>query len=600
MELLRWILAQAGGGGSFGGGGGGGGGGGFGGGGGGFGGGSDFGGGGGGGGGGGDGWSFLVFVVIFLVVGLVNYQRQRGGGARQTRTIQRGRQIQEQALRDRGLAAITARDPAFSETVFLQRGSRAFVTTQYAWSEQDLTQCRAFVSDGVYERFDLYIAMQKAENIRNRMKEVQVSTPTIVAVGSDTHFDTIHVKFTASAISYNEDLDSGRRVSGNSDRAPIVFTEIWSFSRRPGVQTRTDASLFEGSCPNCGERLEIVDRAECQACQSIVNSGQYDWVLAEITQESEWVVPTVDQHVPGWEAVTQRDPGLNVQHLEDRASVIYWRGMMAAYFTDFGYLAPVVPAGATGVPALWNPGDGMYWHTPAVGSVQVLAAEPDSGDGYDRVHVLVRWSAAKAQGDRRHPSVFRDTQQIYSHVLTLFRRAGVTSVSERAFSSFSCPNCGAPLDVGRTAECAFCGTPLTDGSNNWVLQDVTEHLAMRWHLQQLAARSAQQAPERLEEERLAHSPELLVALARIAAVDGVLHQREVEHLRQLAMSRGVPEERFQQIIATASDPAVVFPLPREPAQARAFLTSLVRAALLDGQLSPAERDLIGHVATQLG
>jgi hypothetical protein len=62
------------------------------------------------------------------------------------------------------------------------------------------------------------------------------------------------------------------------------------------VPTHPSASILQGRCPSCGGPVDIVDRAKCPQCESIVNSGKYDWVLAEITQDEEWVVPTVNAH----------------------------------------------------------------------------------------------------------------------------------------------------------------------------------------------------------------------------------------------------------------------------------------------------------------
>lgn len=178
------LIAQAGGGGNYGGGGG-------------------FGGGSSGGGGGGDGaaiYWLIQFTIRYphfgiplcIVIGFVVYQgKKTESDFRVTRTIRRGRKFQETALRDTAVGEIQRRDPEFDQEVFLQRVVNGFVTTQHAWSEQDLRHCRAFVSDGVRERFELYIAMQKAENIRNRMKNVEVSDCQIVSVTSDHHFDTI-------------------------------------------------------------------------------------------------------------------------------------------------------------------------------------------------------------------------------------------------------------------------------------------------------------------------------------------------------------------------------------------------------------------------
>jgi len=231
------LIAQAGGGGSFGG--------------------SSRGeGGGNGSGGGGDGARFylliritfeqpLIGVPIWIVIAVVLYHSKKAGtDYRITRTIRRGRKFQEEHLRNSVIGRIQQRDPNFELATFLQRVANGFTIIQHAWSEQDLSSCRAFMSDGVIERFELYIAMQQAEGIRNRLRDVNIVNSEVVSVTSDQHFDSIHVRITAPAICYNQSLESGRRVSGHSDKAPIKFTEIWSFSRCPGAETNPDAGRW--------------------------------------------------------------------------------------------------------------------------------------------------------------------------------------------------------------------------------------------------------------------------------------------------------------------------------------------------------------------
>jgi hypothetical protein len=586
------LLAQAGGGGGFGGGGGGGGG---------F---------GGGGGGGGDGGAVLIYLALrfairypyiaiplFIFFGFIMYLGKNAErDSRITRTIRRGRKVQESALQETAIGTIRQRDPNFDEEVFLQRAAKAFVTTQNAWSEQNLKTCRAFISDGVHERFELYIAMQKAENIRNRMRDVTVTRRQIVAVTSDQHFDTMHVQFTASAISYNEDLKTKKRVSGNSDNTPISFTEIWSFSRRPGVKTDPEASLLQGNCPNCGGPVEIVDKAKCPQCDSIVNSGQYDWVLAEITQDEEWVVPTAHHQVDGWDQLASKDPGLNFQHLEDRASVIFWRSLMAVYFEDPKYAAPVLDAAGSGVPKLWALSDGQFWKTPAVGVVEVVRGQPATEDDeFDRIYVLVRWSGIQAEGDRRQPRIIGH-QRIYSHSLILKRRKGVTSKTDQAFSSFSCHSCGAPINIGKADVCEFCDAPINDGSMDWVLEDVSLHNAMTTYGQQFTADSG--AVDRFVTSRLLNEPELFAALVRMVVSDGELHDKERKYLTDFGTRRGISKDRLKQIFASAVDSQQPIQVP-EGKQGVLFMEHLIRAALLDGQITSHEKELLLQVSGQL-
>ena len=585
FDWVGGLFCQAGGGGGFGGGGFGGGGGGFGGGG--------FGGFGGGGGFGGDAELptpvLVILVMLFLTFACFSAFAEKS--ARVTRTIRRGRKVQESGLREQSLAQISDRDTGFDINVFLRRTANAFLTTQSGWSEQNLGMCRAFISDGVYERFDLYIAMQKAENIRNRLKNVNVLHQEVVYVTSDQHFDTIHIRIAASAISYNEDLDSGKRVSGGSGLTPIKFTEIWSFSRRPGVQTNPQASLLEGKCPNCGAPVNIVDRAQCQRCDSVVNSGKYDWVLAEITQDEEWVVPSATHEVSGWQVIAERDPGLNFQHIEDRASVIFWRCLMAVYFGDFGYAAPILESQAKTVPKKWNLTSGNFWKGPAVGVVEIVKCEPGLGDvSFDRIHVLVRWSAALGVGAKRKPKTLGQ-KRIYSHVLILKRHTSARTNSEQAFSSFGCLNCGAAIDIGKTAVCGFCQTPLNDGNRDWVLEDVKYYDSV--------AAAMQDSQSRLEAERLASDPALLAAMAKMVMSDGELHPRERKFIVGMANRRGVKGDRLKQILATAAASTDPIQVPQSPELRRQFMDQLIRAALIDGRITRQEQQILLQVSTKL-
>lgn len=592
------LFAQAGGGGNYGGGGGGGGG---------------FGGGGGGGGeGGGEAIILLIHltlrypyiaVPLWVIVGItVYFGKTAESNSRVARTIRRGRKYQETAVLDAAIGRIQQRDPEFDQEVFLQRAVNGFVTTQHAWSEQDLRLCRAFVSDGVRERFELYIAMQKAENIRNRMKNVEVDDSEIVSVTSDSHFDTIHVRIRASAISYNEDLTSGKRVSGNSDRTPITFTEVWSFSRRPGATTNVEASVLQGRCPNCGGPVKIVDKAECTQCQSIVNSGQYDWVLAEITQDEEWVIPPAQHSVRGWDKLQQRDPGLNFQHIEDRASVIFWRSLMAVYFDDVSYAAPVLDSEISAFPKLWAYEPGCFWKTPAVGVVEIVQCVPARDDEFDRILVMVRWSATKAKGDRMKPLLLGH-QRIYSHVLILKRRKGTTSNIDNAFASFSCSGCGAPIDVGAARSCGFCGSPLNDGSGDWVLEDVGPRTLVDTNRIDDEQEQLLQTPgvaNQLQGNRSLNDPELLTALSRILTVDGELHDKERKHIIDLAASRGVPNDRLKTIFATATSKDIPITLPQNLQQANVFMDHLLHAAMVDGKITRSEHKLLLQTAQQIG
>ena len=121
------LLAQAGGGGSYGSG--------------------SSGGGGGGSSGGGEGGGELIALLIeltfrypqigipmWIVVGIVFYvSKNTEQDARVTRTIRRGRKVQEESLYESAIVQIQERDPDFDLAELQHRIVEGFVKTQYAW-----------------------------------------------------------------------------------------------------------------------------------------------------------------------------------------------------------------------------------------------------------------------------------------------------------------------------------------------------------------------------------------------------------------------------------------------------------------------------------
>lgn len=55
---------------------------------------------------------------------------------------------------------------------------------------------------------------------------------------------------------------------------------------------------------------------------------------------------------------------------------------------------------------------------------------------------------------------------------TLSRKSGVKTAIGTGTRSLSCPHCGAPLDINRTAKCEYCGSIVTVDSTDWAVSDM--------------------------------------------------------------------------------------------------------------------------------
>ncbi|QDT33193.1 TIM44-like domain-containing protein [Thalassoglobus polymorphus] len=587
--LPHEVWARAGGGGSYGGGGGGG-----------------SGGSGGSGGGGGE----LIYLLFWLcwhhpLIGIplaiaMGFLMYHGGDRVKqghiTQTIRRGRRHQQDRLRDQTLNKIQQTDPTFELPAFLGRVKTAFEKIQHAWSEQDLHEVRSFISDGIHERFTLQIAMQKSEGIRNVMERVAVHNLEVVALFANENFETIHVQVKASAVDYNANLKTGKRIG---EKSTSTFTEYWSFHRRPGAESIQGDGAIEGNCPRCGSLLKIVDKAECQSCGAQVNSGEFDWVLAEITQEQEWNVPQNEYLIPGITELKENDRGLSIQHLEDRVSVMFWRLKSAEFYNDLSYAEPIAtPEFCDSFRNGLNPKE--FWKDPAVGKVEMMDVKTGDNNTPDRIRVKVRWSGSLLEKiNRKRTRVLRG-QAIFTHVYTLIRDHNVQSIADATFTSAGCSNCGAPINVNKAGECVYCGTVLNTGKHDWVLDDVSPYLAVHAYQQDLSIPLAAGNLTGGQLDAHADSGLSLAVLAKVMLIDGDFNEKERAAIYRLGARRGLSTERVDEYIQHASARSTNIPTPEDPRQASAYLEQLIHVVLADGQITRQEKTLLKKFADHVG
>ncbi len=278
-------FARAGGGQSFGGGGGG------------FGGGGSFGGGGGFGGGGlllpflffgGGGGGFFFFLFILFALWQV-YRRMSIGNPMQASNYgpAYAPMAQVHSTLTEDLAALQAKDPNFNQQMFLDRAQAAFFALQKAWMDRNLEPARVYMSDGIYHRWKTQIDAMIAAHKKNMLDNLVIGGVQIVKVQTDPNFDTITVRIDASAADYEVDDTTTNKVIYGS-RQNQNFTEYWTFIRSGSARTKAGEGAEVTQCPNCGAPLSINESGVCSYCKAVVTSGQFGWVLDNITQASEW------------------------------------------------------------------------------------------------------------------------------------------------------------------------------------------------------------------------------------------------------------------------------------------------------------------------
>jgi uncharacterized tellurite resistance protein B-like protein len=551
----------------------------------------------------------LVFVFFMFRFGISGYSQHVSRSIRTGYRVQSARERESAAA---GMNRIQKRDPGFSLDRFAARITGIFPQLQEAWSRQDMKPLRAILSDGVFERLQLQLEMMKARRVHNTNSQVKVLSSRVVGVRSDSFFDTVHFSITASALDETVNSETGKLLK--TGKRNSSFTEIWSFLRKPGVKTLANPGLMEGFCPNCGTRLEISDSLECPSCRSIVNSGEYDWVLAEITQEEVWrdrpAMP-----IPGVVELREKDPAFNLQHVEDKASVIFWRHRAAELFASETYLKKVaLPEYLERTLSLFHPqtdGRHIFYADPALGAVEVVEVCPaQTPEGQDSVRVKMTWSGHKEKEKIPSflpPDYSRSRTVVQEYILV--RNTGVMSSAKHTLSSAHCPACGAPETRNTKGECEYCRLPRNDGSSGWVLSGVRPFTgaplpagsrfasSIARELGIAADPPVAALPRVTREDSLA----LMACAVAVMKADGQVDERETVQLRKMAERRKIGKERLDQLIRESN----IGDDSRLPAggtgpQKREFLRSMILMCLADGNVSRPERALIQRLGERVG
>ena len=515
--------------------------------------------------------------------------------------------------------ALKSKDPQFELQTVLGKVRQLFPALQEAWFKRDLTPIRPFLSDATYQRFNVQLQLMSSQGVRDAIADVRLLGVQLIGLQQSPWFDSIHVRVRAEMRDTDvpASASDAQAIAAAKKVSPEAFTEVWTFVRKPGAQTRIGQDLYQGKCPNCGAPYKGGATNVCEYCGAVVNSGNYDWTLSEITQGVEF-----NRHmagVRGLREARQADPALNLEILEDRASLLFWKWIDAQSRGDASRLAQVANAEMVSqlsgeLEALGKKGQRRVVLECAVGAVTTRAFEVNP-DGHDLAHVEIRWSARMGVGpaEQRPPQLPTVPQR---WVFTLTRKHGAKTNTSNGMSTDRCPQCNAPLTGSGTSTCDYCGAQLGTGEQDWVL--AYTFLSETWEARERQLRTAGTArpspagplsPEPMPGDEMAglgtdavmdvkERERLLYMMAAIASADGAVDVPERKLLKLCATRWGIP---WQNVEMALNSGGTLFSklIPRGSPEASVFLRNLVQMALVDGRVDRKERRMLEAAAAHL-
>jgi hypothetical protein len=319
-----------------------------------------------------------------------------------------------------------------------------------AWDEGRLERARHVVSSGVYQRFRIQCRlMREVDGVRNRVRDFELRSAKPEHVTTDGRWQVVHVRLRARlrdvTLPAGTDETEAQRALGKAPHQD--FEEIHTWVRELGATMTSRDPVAARECPNCGAPSEFSHAStRCGHCGGVFNSGEADWVLAEITQVSEWNGPreAADVALPA---------GLSRGVLEDKASALFWRALEAGA-RGAEALRPFTTANdLDSVDRVLGPTAGRH-AAAVVGGVTLRGVHEQPG-GALRATFDVRWSSNALH--RR------------SEVTLELAAVDRTGVPANFADASDCAGCGAPAPELHAPTCEHCGAALPVQVFDWRL-----------------------------------------------------------------------------------------------------------------------------------
>ena len=516
--------------------------------------------------------------------------------------------LQDSKTMSQALTAIKKQDQNFNPDEFLEYSDIIFNKVMKSWYAQEIEKIEHLVSDALFEQLSHQIADQIEAGIKYKCRKLEILDQRIAYVESDENFDHIVVFVRATTLDSLIDAETNEILLEN--KHPRALIEYWTFIRRPGTKTSEMNKTATDNCPNCGNPVLIGHATICQTCNSYLRSGEYNWVLAKITQASEWkrLNPLL---IPGWQELKQDDNFFTLQSAEDLASVIFWKireaektnniKLLSSFVTkDFRFDFNRVKSREINTGSYLKEAfdDASYMENIKLASVSLKVIVSDKTQ--TKLFLLVVWSGVPVKVDET--GTIEDSVRvncIVRDVYILSRKRGVKSVITRAITSSHCPNCGAGTEDGFTNFCKYCNTLLNDENNTWVLQKVVTEKHPEYK-KLIAESSKSTGPSESDKDDSISATELITVLAQIMVADKKADIEELTILKKIAQKHSVSDQKVNSIVKNLQSGMIFIPTPENGIKAKNLLSAAIKMAMADGTIDENERKLLFSLGRHLG
>ncbi len=263
--------------------------------------------------------------------------------------------------------------------------------------------------------------------------------------------------------------------------------------RDAAARSRPAARAQVLDCPNCGAPFDAIRGNTCTYCHEALGHGRFDWCVTQLaTDRRERRGPLLTEDVPevgtdlptlrapdaqaGFAALIERDPALDWQVFAQRIREIWDNFQQGWSARDVSRIRPFVTDNLFQSMVYWID---LYLaqkcrnvnENACVQKVVLVDVTSDATFDAVTVRLFATGLDYTISDDGKLLSGSRTRPRDYSEYWTLIRGRACQG---RPADSNKCPNCGAPLDISMTGNCAYCQAKVTSGDFDWVLSRIEQ------------------------------------------------------------------------------------------------------------------------------
>jgi uncharacterized Zn finger protein (UPF0148 family) len=478
----------------------------------------------------------------------------------------------------------------FDESEFLHKVNTAFMGIQKAWSEKNISKARRFISDGVNQRFLTQIEMMGILKQTNIISDIEIDNIWIDKIESDGEFDIIHAGISAYA---NDIFKSELSKSLNTDVSED-FIEYWSFIRKKSSKNKDLYGTVE--CPNCKAPLDgkNSDVVKCTFCGTLLNNGDYDWILSEITQANDYAASRTSKrkldHVASEIAKKAFEEESSIQLIEDKASNAYLQIISAESTNSYDRVKRFISDAYSNKLSSLKTNETTAYNRLFLNDVSLIGAGKTDTDNLLYISIRSSFQRIKILEKNRISKI--DPFVVSKTEVLIFKKEINGGKSKGSLYAGSCPACGGAVEDELATKCSYCGTAYNRGSKDWVVKDIIS-------MEEYAGISSKEMTNSVKAAVLDGVYDIkdyaMNNIMMIIAADGKFDNREKQLAEALAKKFGYKSAILDPLFKQAASGRLSIKMPEDRKKREKIYSLMFKAAMADNDLSAEESRLLDEV-----